>query len=467
MKRTFYLLAFLAIISCSQQREYTSPSEMQDPVYAKIDSSVIVQWDKFLGTNDNLPHPFSYAISPVLQFYWDSYFTNIGLLLHERKELAMNNTNNFIHQINKYGFIPNANAFWGTNRSQPPYFAMMVKDLIREDPSLSEIWIDSAYQAIKKEHHFWTDTSANAIEDHTTSIAGLQRYYHHASSSDRFFMFREVAGRFGLDTTRFTQEEKLSLGSNYIAEAATGMDFTPRFEGRCPDFIAIDLNSNLYLYEKILSEIAQLRNYQNEPDWDSLASVRKELVNQYCWNSERGIYMDYDYINKRHSKVAAATAFSPLYAGIASEEQANSMVENIALFETPYGIKTCEDSEQDIVYQWDHKSIWPPMQMLAIIGLKNYHHEKAAKRIAENYIAMIAANYIAPQPSFCSQEKGDHDRIPGSIYEKYTIEGKINDREYCANLMQGWSAASYSYAYYFLSDRKNGKERAGSRLSLK
>ena len=40
-------------------------------------------------------------------YYWDTYFTNRGLLLSGRVDLAINNIENIAYLIDKYGFIPN------------------------------------------------------------------------------------------------------------------------------------------------------------------------------------------------------------------------------------------------------------------------------------------------------------------------------------------------------------------------
>ncbi|MBW3545019.1 MAG: hypothetical protein KY428_05350, partial [Bacteroidetes bacterium] len=88
-----------------------------------------------------------------------------------------------------------------------------------------------------------------------------------------------------------------------------------------------------------------------------------------------------------------------------------------------------------------------------IMGLDRYGYKQEAKRIAHNYLKMIALNYKSPEPAACTIKEESKVRSPGHIYEKYTVAGKINDREYCANVMQGWSAASYTFSYYYLNNR--------------
>ena len=51
-------------------------------------------------------------------FYWDSYFTLVGLLLSEQDELALGMIDNFAQLIDRYGFIPNGNRSYFLDRSQ-------------------------------------------------------------------------------------------------------------------------------------------------------------------------------------------------------------------------------------------------------------------------------------------------------------------------------------------------------------
>ncbi len=85
------------------------------------------------------------------------------------------------------------------------------------------------------------------------------------------------------------------------------------------------------------------------------------------------------------------------------------------------------------------------MQYLALVGLDNYGYRKEAERITSKYFDVAAKNYIDPT----SQKCGKKNRIPGWLYEKYTINGKLSDNEYCCRIQHGWSAdaAAYSYAY--------------------
>ena len=148
------------------------------------------------------------------------------------------------------------------------------------------------------------------------------------------------------------------------------MDFTPRFENRCTDFIAVDLNSNLYYYETLLAWMVKELALNNEPDWELMAAKRKDLINQYCWNEERGLFMDYDFKNKRFTKVASIACMYPLFVGMASAEQAEKTVRNLTLFEYQYGVTVCEKFEKPVLYQWDYPAGWPPGLPVNCSGLK-------------------------------------------------------------------------------------------------
>ena len=76
-----------------------------------------------------IPLPTSYVV-PGGRFrevyYWDSYFTMLGLVESGRVDLVKNMLDNFAHLIRTVGHIPNGNRTYYLSRSQPPYFAAMV-----------------------------------------------------------------------------------------------------------------------------------------------------------------------------------------------------------------------------------------------------------------------------------------------------------------------------------------------------
>lgn len=81
------------------------------------------------GLSTLLPLPHAYVV-PGERFrelyYWDSYFTMLGLLASGYRDFARGMIDNFRFLIQQYGFIPNGNRSYYLTRSQPPFFAAMV-----------------------------------------------------------------------------------------------------------------------------------------------------------------------------------------------------------------------------------------------------------------------------------------------------------------------------------------------------
>lgn len=437
------------LISCSSGNIY-KPKYQE--YWGEINDSIRHNWVNASGVcAPSLKDSFAYAFWCGLQFYWDTYYSQIGLLAHNQVRIAKGGANNLLHLADSLGFVPNANMDWGDNRSQPPYLSQIVRDLY---PHLNDTsWLRNAYRILLKEYSFWTDTSPNAIEKHSTSVPGLQRFFNHATKRELIELYtKELIKRFNLKADIDTAQ-MLAIAANYATEAATGMDFTTRFEHRCADFIAVDLNSNLYIYEKNFAWMEQTLGVSDGKAWENMAMQRKDLINKYCWDEKRGLYLDYDYVNHRASKVAAATTFSPLYAGIASKEQAKQVVSELSLLESEWGIITTEEVNEPGHYQWDHISVWPPMQALVFMALKKYGFYDDARRVGMKYMDLVAKNYLKPYPSFFIKNKNDTvHRTKGQIYEKYTRHGEINDREYNASYMMNWSAGAFAYIYSKIND---------------
>jgi alpha,alpha-trehalase len=399
------------------------------------------------------PHNFmAIAAGHPTLFYWDNYFTNKALLLIDSLSIyAKQVTDNLLWEVDSLGFVPNSNMHWGMNRSQSPYLAMMVNEVYQK--FRDKDWLKNAYSTLKKEYHFWTDTSANAYEDHRTAITGLQRYYFNSSDEELEILYASCYARDLLDVhpDSIGRADKLRIAGYYAAEAAASMDFTPRFENRCPEFVAVDLNANLYKYEELFAYFVKELGMKNEPNWRKKAIFRKKQLNKYCWNEKRGMYMDYDFVNKRFSNVAAITCMSPLVMGIASKKQAAKTVSNLGLFEYEYGITVCEPNESGREYQWDYPAGWPPVFQLTTEALHNYGYTNDALRVSQKYLDLVTRNFLNPSPATYMRKNQSITRLPGYIYEKYdVVSGGINDREYPAKAFIGWSAGTYIWCldYY-------------------
>ena len=83
--------------------------------------------DKPIDGSSLLPLPNPYIV-PGGRFrevyYWDSYFTMLGLKESGEIKTIEDMVNNFAFMINTYGHIPNGNRSYYLSRSQPPFFAL-------------------------------------------------------------------------------------------------------------------------------------------------------------------------------------------------------------------------------------------------------------------------------------------------------------------------------------------------------
>jgi alpha,alpha-trehalase len=369
----------------------------------------------------SLPFPYT---APCISgsftyfFYWDTYFTNLGLLQQDRIDLAQNNCDNMIYLIKQKGFVPNSTHEGDDTRSQPPYFCMMVRDVYEKTGD--KTWLKSAVAAVETEYRFWMTRRSTP----TT----LNRHYHQASARYLldFYAWALVA-RLGMDPD-LPEASRLDIASCYLAEAETGWDFNPRFSGRCPDYNPVDLNSNLYLYEKNLAWFALELGRGDSSVWESAAERRRELVDQHLWNYRDGLFFDFNYAHGTQSEIPSLAAFHPLWVGLASAKQAGQVRANLPLFEYDFGISVCSKARRAKSFQWDYPNAWPPLFWTTICGLDRYGFHDDCRRLANKFRALVIDNF----------------ERTGQLWEKFDVtSGKVGAGEYHAQPMLGWTAGVF------------------------
>ncbi|WP_158825304.1 alpha,alpha-trehalase TreF [Mucilaginibacter lacusdianchii] len=381
-----------------------------------------------------LPLPHRYIV-PGGRFreiyYWDSYFTMLGLEEAKRYSLIESMVKNFAYLIDTYGHIPNGNRNYYLSRSQPPFFALMVSLLAKKQGQDALV---KYRPQLLKEYNFWMN-SAEKLKpgdalNHTVRMPDgslLNRYWDNSTKP------REESYREDVLAGRSTHQPLPEFYRNLRSTAESGWDFSSRWmaDGKTlqttqiTSIIPVDLNCLLYNLE---STIAQSYRISGEAKQATIfaqkAQKRKLAINKYCWNKASGCYGDYNWQQKALTKQITIATASPLFFNIATQQQAASIAKIIqSKFLQPSGVST---TLYKTGQQWDRPNGWAPLQYITIMGLRNYKQTALAKTIALRWIKLNLKEF-------------EHS---GKLLEKYDTENlkaKAGGGEYPLQDGFGWT----------------------------
>ncbi|MFA5140112.1 MAG: trehalase family glycosidase [Elusimicrobiota bacterium] len=392
---------------------------------------------------------------------WDSYFIVLGLLADGRVDLAKAMVDNHVYQIRHYGRILNANRTYYLTRSQPPFLSSMLREtyarLPKDEKSLA--WLKEGLDAVIQEYGAVWTSPPRALEPY-----GLSRYFDDGTGPcpevepghyDAILEpFAKAAGVSAEEYLRGVLTGKYSdprLDAFFVHDRAvreSGHDTTYRFDGRTTDFLPVDLNSLLY---KVESDVAALleEEFGREEEaalWRGRARVRKARVEALLWDEDKGLFFDYDVKNHRRSGYVSATTFYPLWAGLATDEQARAVVKNaLPELELPAGLAATSQASRGPLSrtrperQWDYPNGWAPHQMLAWKGLERYGLPADARRLTYRWLWAIAKNardYNGTVPEKLDVQKASH-----KVFAEY---GNVGTKfAYITKEGFGWMNASF------------------------
>ena len=342
-----------------------------------------------------LPLPYPYIVPGGMFneiYYWDSYFTCLGLQVDKQYGMINNMVGNFAFLIDKYGFIPNGNRKYFLSRSQPPFFSYMV-DL------LSEIQGDTVVvhylPELKKEYAFWMKGAKRlnkvhpAINHSVLLEKGeiLNRYWD-SNPSPRPEAFRIDS----LNGLKAKQGYK-NYYRNIRSACESGWDFSSRWladghslsQIETTHILPVDLNVLLWHLEKEIAKGALLsHDSATFITFLHKANQRKVLIQSVFWDEQSTFFMDYNFVTRKHTSIYSLAGVYPLFASLATPNQAKQVAQKIETdFLFPFGLVTTLTNTGQ---QWDYPNGWAPLQWITIKGLNNYHFNKLAKEIALRWI---------------------------------------------------------------------------------
>jgi alpha,alpha-trehalase len=427
-----------------------------------------------------LPYPYVVPGGRFNEMYgWDSYFIVLGLEADHRETMAKNMVDNFLFEIEHYGGVLNANRTYYLTRSQPPFLTSMIRAVYENPASFpanptgrteARKWLERAYTLAQKDYSIWT------LPEHKAGTTGLARYFDfgtgpvpemaddstyyadvirwlvaHPHEGEGFLVkgseHPDAAEAARLKTSSCDVQKSMvcekawAVGYRlsrdfYVGDRAmreSGFDPSNRFgpfSGATHHYAPVCLNSLLYRYERDLEHMAHIMARPAEAHrWDLKAKARNINMHRYLWRAQEGVFADFDFTHARTSSYAYITSLYPLWAGVATREEAQKMVAKINLFERPGGISM---SNTDTGLQWDEPFGWAPTSWIAVAGLDAEGFRTDAKRISKDFMATIDAGYAKD----------------GTIREKYNVVSGNSDVQvktgYKTNVIGfGWTNSAY------------------------
>ena len=372
--------------------------------------------DKTVEGSSLLPLPYPYIV-PGGRFrevyYWDSYFTMLGLKESGEVRMIENMVRNFAYLIENYGHIPNGNRTYYLGRSQPPFFSVMVE-------LLAEVKGDSVYQqflpAMKKEYEFWMDGSdklkPGQAYRRVVRLKGgdiLNRYW------DDAIVPRQESWREDVLTAQRSGRDKLEMYQNLRAAAESGLDFSNRWfaDGKnlvtiqTTDMVPPDLNALLYHLEWTIAKALLINKDSSAADYRRKAIHRGELIDKYCWNKALNFYTDYNFRTQKQSHHITPCGMYPFcfinehpdYMSLLCTRAAGVLREKLL---KPGGIVTTELATGQ---QWDSPNGWAPLEWMTIWGLDRCGQKDLATDIAGRWVRLVEKVY----------------KSTGKLMEKYNV----------------------------------------------
>jgi alpha,alpha-trehalase len=369
-------------------------------------------------------------------YYWDSYFTMLGLIEDGRLDLVKNMLDGFAYLVHTVGHIPNANRTYYLSRSQPPFFAAMVGLYATAADTTRALEYLGALEA---EHAFWM-AGADSVKPGTAARrvvrlrdGTLLNRYWDDRPEPRPESYRE-------DYTlaqRVPEADRPALYRNLRAAAESGWDFSSRWMRDPSDLrtlettelVPVDLNSLLYHAERTIAALRRVRGRTGDAavaaQYAAAAEARRRALLAAAYDSSSAFFYDVRWrTGERVTDRPTMAAAAPLFFGLATPEQGRAVAARLGRdFLSPGGfVTTLTKSGQ----QWDAPNGWPPLQWMAVQGVRAYGRDDIATDARTRWLALNRRTYL----------------VTGKMTEKYDVTDlskRAGGGEYPAQDGFGWT----------------------------
>lgn len=365
------------------------------PVLTRTTDKASNKWDSLLP----LPKPYVVPGGRFREvYYWDSYFTMLGLAESDHWDKISDMVDNFAYEIDTFGHIPNGNRSYYLSRSQPPFFSLMVELLATHDSDA----LKKYRPQMEKEYAYWMDGvdalqpgQANKRVVKLDDGAVLNRYWDDRDTP------RPESWLDDVNTAKSNPNRPATeIYRDLRSAAASGWDFSSRWMDdpqklgtiRTTSIVPVDLNALMFKMEKLLARASQESgDAASASKYETLATARQKAIESHLWNDKEGWYADYDLKSKKVRNQLTAAALFPLYVKAAAQDRAEKVAAaTSSRLLKPGGIATTTVNSGQ---QWDAPNGWAPLQWVAAEGLQNYGQVKVSMDVTWRFLKNVQHTY--------------------------------------------------------------------------
>jgi len=345
-------------------------------------------------------------------YYWDTYFTMLGLQESGHEDLVDDMLANFAYEIDMFGHIPNGNRNYYLSRSQPPFFALMVELAAKVEGGAT---YRKYLPQLRKEHAYWMRGEAGVARGQAalnvvklSDGSALNRYWDDLDTPRPESYLQDV-------TTASSVPDRPSneVWRDLRAAAESGWDFSSRWFGdnanlttiRTTSIVPVDLNSLMFQLEQTIAKgCAVAREFACFTRYTAAAGSRAAAINRWLWHPD-GYYADYDWQLRHVRDNRTAAMLYPLFVQLAPRHRGLS---TLAVAESSLlDVGGLETSQFKTGQQWDAPNGWAPLHWIAVRAGRHYGRADLAEAIGSRFLADVQAEYDAEQ----------------KLVEKYLVDG--------------------------------------------
>jgi hypothetical protein len=220
----------------------------------------------------------------------------------------------------------------------------------------------------------------------------------------------------------------------------SGIDNSPRFTDASEKIKidiskiwAVDFNTWMVLQNDCLMKIAEkIGNDSDIIEFKKKRDKLTNLMNQYLWDEESGLYYDYDF--EKNDLIQIPTIFSlfPMFAMVPNQTQSIELIKNIKnpdLFNTLIPFPTVAKNAESFMKDCWRGSVWINTSYVIIKSLQNYGENKLAGEMACKIVKGVANTYANEgsiyefyDPDNCNLD--ELTRKKGNLYKQITLGSK-------------------------------------------